>query len=114
MGYSLCWSFDYQKFSEILTTLRIKDTITIVQNNSREIWGTLDLSLVAIKGNLCHYYSALSVFSENIGHAQPIKITIIKKCPKLQRIYCSLYPEIKPANRTEHGLNIQSGSIQIL
>ena len=35
---------------------------------------------------MCHYYSAFSVFSENMGHPQPIKIVIIK-CPKLPRIY---------------------------
>ena len=29
----------------------------------------------------------LSVFSENMGHPQPIEIMIIKKCPKLPRIY---------------------------
>ena len=57
------------------------------QNNFREIWATVDLSLVVIKGNLGHYYSALSVPSGNMGHRQPIKIVIITKCPKLPRIY---------------------------
>ena len=47
----------------------------------------LDLLLVVFKGNLCHYYPALSVFSENMGHPQLIKIVIVKNCPKLQRIY---------------------------
>ena len=35
-----------------------------------------------LKGNLGHYYFALSVFLENMGHPHSIKILIIKKCPK--------------------------------
>ena len=66
--------------------------MTIVQNNSRKIWATIDLSLVVIKGNLCHYYSAVSVFSENMGHPQPIKIVIVKKFSKLMRIYGKVSP----------------------
>ena len=58
-----------------------------MQNNLRKIWATLDLSLVVIKGNLCHYYSALSVFPENMGYPQPIKFVIVKKRPKLLRVY---------------------------
>ena len=72
-----------------LKFLEIKTTI-IVQNKFREIWVTLDLSLVIIKGNLCHN-SDLSVFSENRGHPQPIKIIIIKKCAQLPKIYGSLF-----------------------
>ena len=34
-----------------------------------------------------NYYSALSIFSRNMGHPQPIEIGIIKKCPKLPGIY---------------------------
>ena len=67
--------------------LRIWATVIIVQSNLRKIWATLDLLLVVIKGNLCHPYSVFSVFSENMGHPQPIKIVIVKKCPKLLRIY---------------------------
>ena len=37
--------------------------------------------------NLFHYYSALSVFSENMGQPQPIKTVIIKKCPQSLKIY---------------------------
>ena len=42
---------------------------------------------IFIKGNLGHYYSALYVFSENMGHPQPMKIVIVNKCLKLLRIY---------------------------
>ena len=31
------------------------------------------------------------VFSENMGHPEPIKIVIVKKCPDLLRIYCNHY-----------------------
>ena len=48
-------------------------------------------TLVVIEGNLCHYYSALFVFSENMGLPLPIKIIFVKKCPKLLRIYGSWY-----------------------
>ena len=34
-------------------------------------------------GPLLQYYSALSVFSENMGHPQPINIVIIKKVPPI-------------------------------
>ena len=43
-----------------------------------EIGNTLDLSLVAISQSMDNYYSALSVFSPNMGHPRPIKIAIIK------------------------------------
>ena len=33
----------------------------------------------------CEYN--IKLFSENMGHPEPIKIKIIKKCPKLLRIY---------------------------
>ena len=46
------------------TTLIIQATLIFVQNDLTEIWATLDLLLVVIKGNLCHSYSALPVFSE--------------------------------------------------
>ena len=59
----------------------------IVQNNLRKIWVILDLSLAVIKGNLCDYYSAMSIFSEYMVHSQPIRIVIVKKCSKLLRIY---------------------------
>ena len=59
----------------------------IMQNNLRKIWATVDLSMVIKKGDLCHYYSVLSVFSQIMGHPQPIKIVIIKKCLKLPRNY---------------------------
>ena len=76
----------YHESSEVWTTLTIWATIIIVQNNHCEIWAT-NLSLVTIKGNQGHYYSALSVFSEKMGHPKPIKIIIIEKCLKLTRIY---------------------------
>ena len=33
----------------------------------------------------------IKVFSENMGHPEPIKNVIIKKCPKLMRIYGNPY-----------------------
>ena len=36
--------------------------------------------------NLADTYSS-KVFSGNMGHPEPIKIAIIKKCPKLLSIY---------------------------
>ena len=33
------------------------------------------------------YWYNGKVFSENMGHPEPLKIIIIKKCPKLLRIY---------------------------
>ena len=68
----------YHKFSEIWTTL--------------QIWATVDPSLVVIKGNLWHCISAVSVFPERMGHPQPIELRIIKRCPKLPRIYSSDLP----------------------
>ena len=47
----------------------------------------LDLNGHSIMGNLDRYYSVSSVISENMGHPKPIIIVIIKKCPKLLRIY---------------------------
>ena len=44
-------NYDYCKYSEIETTLRIWATIIILQNNQWEIWATLDLSPVAIAQN---------------------------------------------------------------
>ena len=38
----------------------------------------MDHLLVAISQNMDNYYSALSVFSWNMDHLQPIKIVIIK------------------------------------
>ena len=32
-------------------------------------------------------WATLSVFLENVGHPQTIKIMIIKKCPELHRVY---------------------------
>ena len=52
-----------------------------------KVWATLNLSLAIIKGNLGHDFFALSVFSQNMSHAQPIQNIIVKKCPKLLRIY---------------------------
>ena len=51
----------------------------IFQNNHLEIWTTLDLSLVAISQRMDNYYSALSIFSLNMGHPQPTEIVIIKE-----------------------------------
>ena len=39
----------------------------------------IGLSITAVYlGNVGHHYSALSVFSENMGHCQPIKILVNK------------------------------------
>ena len=47
--------------------------------------------MVAVSQSMENYYSALSVFSQNMGHPQPIEIIIIKKCPKLLRIYATKF-----------------------
>ena len=51
----------------------------------------LDLSTVAISQNMHQIVNLAEItkpiFSENMGHTQPIKIGITKKCPKLLRIY---------------------------
>ena len=41
-----------------------------------------------------NYYSALSVFSWNIGHPQPIVIAITKKCPKLPKIHSTEFKDL--------------------
>ena len=45
------------------------------------------------------------MFSENMGHPKPMKIVIIKKCPKLLRIYGI---EIRDENMTD----LYSGKIK--
>ena len=47
--------------------------------------------MVAVSQSVENYYSALSVFSQNMGHPQPIEIIIIRKCPKLLRIYATKF-----------------------
>ena len=61
----------------------------ILQNNQLEIWAILDLLPVAILQNmdLAVNLADIKVFSENMGHPEPIKIVITIKCPKLLRIY---------------------------
>ena len=43
-----------------------------------------DFRETIIKGNSCHNYFALSVFSENMGHPQPMRIVILKSVPNYQ------------------------------
>ena len=45
------------------------------------MWATLDLSPVNLADTTSRY------FLENMGYPETIKIVIIKKCPKLLRIY---------------------------
>ena len=64
----------------------------ILQNNYSEILAMPqphmpDLNGHSIVSYLDHHYSVSSVISENMGHPKPIIIVIIKKCPKLLRIY---------------------------
>ena len=47
----------------------------------------IDLSLVVIKGILCHYYSALSIFSAKMGHPQPIKAISFKVSQIIENIW---------------------------
>ena len=55
------------------------------------MWATLDLSPVAISQNMDLAVNLpdnnSNVFSENMGHPQPVKIITIIKCPKLLSIY---------------------------
>ena len=54
-------------------------------------WATLKLSPVAISQNMDLAVNLAdttsSCFQKTLGHPEPIKIVIIKKCPKLLRIY---------------------------
>ena len=51
----------------------------IVQNNLRENLSHPWSVAGCINGNLGQFYSALYVFSENIGHPSPIKVVIVKE-----------------------------------
>ena len=62
VGHTLPVPASYRKFSEIWTTLRIWATVIIVLYNYCEFWATLDLSLVTVKKNQCHYYSVCQYF----------------------------------------------------
>ena len=85
----LCTTVHYRKFSEIWTTRNLVHYCFAKESmgnlGSRDLLPFAILQRYGPRSISCRYN--IDVYSENMGHPEPIEIVFIKKCPNLLRIF---------------------------